>query len=69
VTAHWGVADPAAVKGSDEVKRKAFVRAFAELSNRINLFLNLPFDKIDRLALQRKVKDIGRIGQETPQAP
>jgi protein-tyrosine-phosphatase len=69
VTAHWGVADPAAVEGSDEVKRKAFVRAFAELSNRINLFLNLPFDKIDRLALQRKVKDIGRIGQETPQAP
>jgi len=39
VTAHWGVADPAAVVGSDEDKRKAFTRAFTELSARIDLFL------------------------------
>jgi arsenate reductase len=67
MTAHWGVADPAAVEGSDDVKRKAFLRAYAELSNRINLFLNLPLEKVDRLVLQRKLREIGKAGQETPQ--
>ena len=41
VTAHWGVADPAAVQGSDELKRKAFLKAFTELSERIDLLLAL----------------------------
>ena len=68
VTAHWGVADPAGVEGSDEVKRKAFLRAYVELSSRINLFLNLPFDKLDRLVLQKKLREIGKAGQETPQS-
>ena len=67
VTAHWGVADPAAVEGSDEDKRRAFLRAYAELSNRINLFINLPLDKLDRLVLQKKLREIGKAGQETPQ--
>jgi len=67
ITAHWGVPDPAAVEGSDDVKRKAFLRAYAELSNRINLFLNLPLEKVDRLVLQRKLREIGKAGQETPQ--
>ena len=66
MTAHWGVADPAAVQGSDEVRRKAFLRAFTELSTRINLFLNLSLDKLDRLTLQRRLREIGKIGQETP---
>ena len=65
VTAHWGVADPAAVLGSDEDKRRAFRRAFGELSTRVNLLINLPLDKLDRLALQRKLEEIGRTGQET----
>jgi arsenate reductase len=42
MTAHWGVADPAAVEGTDEAKHRAFMRAFTELSTRINLFINLP---------------------------
>jgi arsenate reductase len=67
MTAHWGVADPAAVEGNDDFRRKAFMRAYAELSNRINLFLNLPLDKLDRLVLQRKLREIGKAGQETPQ--
>jgi arsenate reductase (thioredoxin) len=41
VTAHWGIADPAAVEGSDDEKRKAFRRAFSELSARIDAFLAL----------------------------
>ena len=64
ITAHWGVEDPAAVEGSDDVKRRAFMRAFAELSTRINIFLSLPLDKLDRIALKRKLDDIGKAGRE-----
>ena len=62
VTAHWGVEDPAAVEGSDGDKRKAFVRALTTLQRRIELFLSLPHGKLDRLALQRRLDDIGRTG-------
>ena len=68
ITAHWGIADPAAVQGSDDAKRRAFLRAFSELSTRINLFMSLPLDKLDRLVLKKKLDDIGRIGRETPVA-
>jgi arsenate reductase (thioredoxin) len=68
ITAHWGVADPAAAQGTDEDKRKAFLRAYTELANRINLFLSLPFAKLDRLALQKKLSEIGKAGQETAQS-
>jgi hypothetical protein len=60
VTAHWGVADPALVQGSDAEKRKAFLQAFNQLSTRIRLFLNLPFEKLERQALEKKLRDIGR---------
>lgn len=62
VTAHWGVADPAAVQGSEEHKRKAFLKAFTELSTRINLMLALPMDKLDRQALTGKLMEIGKTG-------
>lgn len=60
VSAHWGIADPAAVAGPDEAKRKAFLRAFSELSTRINHLLALPIDRLDRLVLQKRLDDIGR---------
>ena len=60
VTAHWGVADPAAVVGSDEEKRRAFLNAFVALSTRIDLFLNLPVDKLEARALKNALDDIGR---------
>lgn len=60
MTAHWGVPDPAAVEGSDDVKRKAFFVAFNQLSNRIGLFANLPIDKLDRIKLQKALRDIGK---------
>jgi arsenate reductase len=62
VTAHWGVDDPARVEGSDTEKHQAFMRAFAVLSTRINLLLNLPLDKLDRLVLKNKLDEIGRSG-------
>jgi arsenate reductase (thioredoxin) len=68
ITAHWGVEDPAAVEGDDATKRRAFLRAYTELSRRINLFINLPFDRLDRLSLQKKLRAIGQAEQETPQS-
>jgi arsenate reductase len=66
ITAHWGVADPAVAAGADEDKRKAFVRAFSELSARIDLLLALPVEKLDRLTLKCKLEDIGKTGSESP---
>ena len=60
MTAHWGVADPATVVGSDEEKRKAVSEAARILLSRIRLFTSLPLDKLDRLSLQNKLREIGR---------
>jgi len=60
VTAHWGVEDPAAVLGSDDEKRKAFLKAFTLLAARINLLLSLPIEKVDRLSLKAKLDEIGK---------
>ncbi len=64
MSAHWGIDDPAKAKGTDEEKRRAFFTAYNQLTTRINLFLSLPLDKLDRLALQEKLDGIGRIGSE-----
>lgn len=61
--AHWGVEDPAAVQGSDEDKRKAFFRAYTQLSNRLNIFLSLPLEKLDRLTLKSRLDEIGALRQ------
>ena len=66
MTAHWGVNDPAASEGTDELKRSAFLRAFSELSTRINLLMSLPLDKLDRQALKRKLAEIGRATAASP---
>jgi arsenate reductase len=68
MSAHWGVNDPAAVQGTEEAKRRAFFRAYNELSTRINLFVSLPIDKLDRLVLKKKLDEIGKVGRETPVA-
>jgi len=64
ITAHWGVPDPAAAAGTDEEKRRAFDRAFLELDARIKRFTSLRFDTLDRLALERRLDDIGRTGRQ-----
>ncbi len=60
MTAHWGVADPAAFEGSDEQKARAFRDTAVVLKRRIELMLALPLAALDRLALQREIDDIGR---------
>lgn len=60
MTAHWGIADPVALVGNDITRRAAFRTAFAELQNRIAIFVNLPFDSLDRLRLKERLDEIGR---------
>jgi len=60
LTAHWGVDDPAAVEGPEEVKRRAFERALRELDARIKLFTSLPLESLDALSLGKRLQDIGR---------
>jgi protein-tyrosine-phosphatase len=59
MTAHWGVPDPAQVEGTDEQKRKAFTDTMMVLRRRIELFASLPLDKLDKLALQKRLREIG----------
>ena len=59
-SAHWGVEDPAAVEGTDDTKRRAFTTAFNQLRNRINMFASLPLEKLDALALKKKLTEIGK---------
>jgi arsenate reductase (thioredoxin) len=61
MTAHWGIPDPAAVEGTaDEVVQRAFREAFVSLDRRIGLFLSLPLQSLDRLAIQKEIKRIGQ---------
>jgi arsenate reductase (thioredoxin) len=60
MTAHWGVPDPAAVKGTEEEVHKAFRDAYFWLDRRISLFLSLPLASIDRLLLKKELDNIGR---------
>lgn len=59
MTAHWGVADPAAVTGSDEEIDRAFRDTLTVLKRRIELFASLPVRGLDRIVLKRKVDEIG----------
>ena len=61
VTAHWGVPDPAAVDGSEVEQRKGFRTAYLALESRIKIFVALPIDSLDRLAVKQKVDEIGRL--------
>lgn len=59
ISAHWGIPDPAAVKGDPQEIARAFHDAFVILDRRIGLFLSLPFATLGQLALQREIENIG----------
>ena len=66
MTAHWGVPDPAAlVDGSEAEIAAAFADAYGRLQNRITIFVNLPFESLDRLSLQKRLDNIGRTADTT----
>jgi protein-tyrosine-phosphatase len=58
-TAHWGVDDPAAAQGPEEVRLRAFRRAYLELEARIKLFASLPLAQLDLVALRKRLTEIG----------
>ena len=60
MTAHWGVPDPAAFVGSDEEKQQHFRATAVTLKRRIDLMLSLPLSRLDAMAIQREIKDIGQ---------
>ena len=60
MTAHWGFPDPAAVEGTDEEKRSAFAGTLRQMRNRVQLFLSLPLETLDRLAIENKMRAIGK---------
>jgi len=64
MTAHWGIEDPAAVEGSEAEKRRALFTAYNQLFRRISFFLNLPFAKLDGMALKKELDDIGKMREK-----
>jgi arsenate reductase len=60
MTAHWGVADPAAVEGSELEKIQAFRDTFRVLENRIKIFANLPIQALDKIKLKKEIDEIGK---------
>ncbi len=64
MTAHWGVPDPAAVEGTEAEKHLAFADAYRMLNNRISIFISLPMNTLDKLALQKRLDEIGRESAE-----
>src|SRR5262249_62274545 len=61
MTAHWGIPDPAEAKGSPAEIALAFKDAYRMLHQRIGVFTALPIRSLDRLSLQRRLKEIGRM--------
>lgn len=64
-TAHWGFEDPAAVDGSDEEKRAAFEKIFKQIMVRMNAFVSLPLNTLEKYAIQQEIKKVG----DTPVTP
>jgi protein-tyrosine-phosphatase len=62
MTAHWGIADPAAVEGTGAEKAFAFRKAFKEMETRIKLFTSLPIGSLDGMKLQARLGEIGKSG-------
>lgn len=60
MSAHWGIADPAAVEGTGADQASAFRKAFRELETRIKLFANLPIASLDQIKLQERLRAIGK---------
>jgi protein-tyrosine-phosphatase/DNA-binding transcriptional ArsR family regulator len=61
IRAHWGVQDPVTVDGTSANKKRAFVKVYTELEQRIRIFTALPVETLERFALERWVAEIGKL--------
>jgi ArsR family transcriptional regulator, arsenate/arsenite/antimonite-responsive transcriptional repressor / arsenate reductase (thioredoxin) len=59
ICAHWGVSDPVALVGTNDAKRRFFLRVYKEIEHRIKIFAGLPIETLERFAVERRVKEIG----------
>lgn len=64
MTAHWGVPDPAAAEGTEAERHFAFDDTYRMLNNRLSIFTSLPMTSLDKLALQKRLDEIGRNSQK-----
>jgi arsenate reductase (thioredoxin) len=69
MTAHWGLPDPAKAEGTHAERNLAFADTLRMLSNRIGIFVSLPFDKLSKLSLQKELDEIGRTRSSTTKEP
>lgn len=60
ITAHWGFADPSKLEGDRAQQLKAFAHAELEVASRIRLFMSLPIEKLDRMSLQTRLRELGQ---------
>ena len=65
LTAHWGFTDPAAAEGNEAERKIAFADVYRELNNRLEIFVSLPVGQLDRLTLQKRLREIGAREEET----
>ena len=68
ISAHWGFPDPAAVKGKEAEVRAAFANTYREIATRIEIFTSLPLESLDRLAIERKLDEMGA-SRRSPAGP
>lgn len=59
-TAHWGYADPSNVQGSEEQRLEAFKQTLLEIHQRLELLINLPAERIDRLVLEQHARELAK---------
>jgi arsenate reductase len=69
MTAHWGLPDPAAVKGTEAERAFAFDDTYRVLNQRISIFVNLPLDSLSKLSLQRHLDEIGQAAASASKEP
>lgn len=60
ISAHWGFEDPVRITGTDEQKREEFKKIFHQIRMRIQIFMQLPIEKLDRFAIKREMENIGK---------
>ena len=69
MTAHWGLPDPVKAEGSEAERNFAFADTLRMLTNRIGIFVSLPFDKLSKLSLQKKLDEIGQTRETASKEP
>jgi arsenate reductase (thioredoxin) len=66
MSAHWGLPDPVKAQGTEAERNLAFADTMRMLTQRIDIFVNLPLDRLTKLSLQEQLDEIGRMRRKAP---